>query len=172
MKLLALAALDLTFCKCPLPLDLSDILEINIPLEVVMHRICLLVLGLFLLLPTYASAEIYRCRTSDGELVMTDQKSNFPADCQPVEEPTDKGSFNIVPSAKVDEVESQPAPPEQVATPDTQGGQNEYLEIDRSRAPLVRREYKDEMHSDSPVSVLTPDQQPPVREPMHKGPKK
>ena len=137
-----------------------------------MHRMYLLAFGFILLFMTCASAEIYRCRTSDGELVITDQKSNFPAECQPVEEPTDKGSFNIVPSAKVDEVESHPALPEQVVTPEVQDGQNEYLEIDRSRAPLVRREQNNEMHSDSPGSALTPAQQPAVREPMHKSPKK
>lgn len=137
-----------------------------------MPRVYLLTFVFILLFMTCASAEIYHCRTSDGELVMTDQKSNFPADCQPVDEPTGQGGFNIVPSVTVDNVESSPALPEQVVTPEVQDGQNEYLEIDRSRAPLVRREQKNEMHSDSPGSALTPAQQPAVREPMHKSPKK
>jgi len=144
----------------------------DIPLEVVMHRICLLALMLFILFLTCAFAEIYRCRTSDGELVMTDQKSNFPAGCQPVDEPAGQGGFNIVPSTPVDEVESPPALPAQTSTPELQDNQDVILEVDRNRAPLVRREHRKEIHRDSSGSAVTPEHQPAVMEPMHKSPRK
>jgi hypothetical protein len=137
-----------------------------------MHRIYLLAFVFILLFMTCASAEIYSCRTSDGELVMTDQKSNFPADCQPVDEPMGKGGFNIVPSTTADEVESPPALPEQASTPDVPDGQDVILEVDRDRAPLVRREHRKERHSDLPGSAVTPEHHPERMEPMHKSPKK
>ena len=144
----------------------------DIPLEVVMHRMYLLAFGFILLFMTCASAEIYRCRTSDGELVMTDQKSNFPADCKPLDEPTEQGGFNIVPSTPVDEVESPPALPEQTSTPELQDNQDVILEVDRNRAPLVRREHRKEVHRDSSGSAVTPEHQPADRAPMHKNPRK
>ncbi len=103
---------------------------------------------------------------------MTDQKSNFPADCQPVEEPIEQGGFNIVPSTPVDKVESPSALPEQTSTPEVSDNQDVILEVDQNRAPLVRREHRKEMHSDSPGSAVTPEHQPADRAPMHKGPKK
>ena len=149
-----------------------------------MHRICLLSFVFVLLLMTCASAEIYRCRTVAGELVMTDQKSNFPADCKPVDEPVGHGSFSIEPGVKVDKTKSPSTPPEQASTPgvtdgqDGQDGQEVYLDDDLDRAPLRRKEHREkeehrhEVHSDSPGSAVTPEHQPEVREPMHKGHRK
>ena len=80
-----------------------------------MQKILWLMVGFSLLLLTCASAEIYRCRTPDGVLVMTDQPAELPADCQPVDESTGKGSFNVVPNAAGTDKKSQPALPEQKA---------------------------------------------------------
>jgi hypothetical protein len=76
-----------------------------------MKRLLLLTIILYLLLLTCASAEIFRCRTPDGELVMTDDKSKLPADCQPVEAPAGSGSFNVVPSTPSAAVESSSVSP-------------------------------------------------------------
>ena len=65
-----------------------------------MHRIMLLAIGFFLLGLTGAPAEIYRCVTPAGELIMTDQQTGLPADCKPVEGTTGTSSFNVVPSVK------------------------------------------------------------------------
>ena len=89
-----------------------------------MHRISLLSFVFVLLLMTCASAEIYRCRTVAGELFMTDQKTNFPADCKPVDEPVGHGSFSIEPVVKVDKAKSPSAPPEQASTPGVTDGQD------------------------------------------------
>ena len=82
-----------------------------------MQKILWLLVGLSLLFTTCAAAEIFRCRTPDGELVMTDNKTEIPADCKPVDEPEGSGSFNIVPSSKEDPVESQPVSAERTAAP-------------------------------------------------------
>ena len=52
-----------------------------------MNKECLLAGGLLLFLLSSASAEIYRCRTSDGRLIMTDNRANLPADCVPIDQP-------------------------------------------------------------------------------------
>ncbi len=80
-----------------------------------MQRILWLTVGLSLLFLTCASAEIYRCRTPDGVLVMTDQQAKLPADCKPVDEPENVGSFNVMPSTTGTDKRSQPAPPQQKA---------------------------------------------------------
>ena len=80
-----------------------------------MQRILWLTVGLSLLSLTCASAKIYRCRTPDGVLVMTDQQTKLPADCKPVDEPENAGSFNVMPSTTGTDKRSQPAPLEQEA---------------------------------------------------------
>ena len=85
-----------------------------------MNRILCLTVGLVLLFLLSASAEVYRCRTSDGKLVMTDKQTELPADCKPVEGSAGTGSFNIVPDNTRKDVESQPALPEQKAASDVQ----------------------------------------------------
>jgi len=82
-----------------------------------MQKILWLIVGLSLLFATCAAAEIFRCRTPDGELVMTDNKAEIPADCKPVDEPKGSGSFNIVPSDKEAPVESPPVSAEETAAP-------------------------------------------------------
>jgi hypothetical protein len=76
-----------------------------------MKRLLLLTIMLYLLILTCASAEIFRCRTPDGELVMTDNKAEIPADCRPVEAPAGSGSFNVVPSTPAAAVESSSVSP-------------------------------------------------------------
>jgi len=73
--------------------------------------------GLSLLFATCAAAEIFRCRTPNGELVMTDNETKIPADCKPVDAPKGSGSFNIVPSNKETAVESPPLRDEGEAAP-------------------------------------------------------
>ena len=85
-----------------------------------MKRLLLLTIMLYLLILTCASAEIFRCRTPDGELVMTDDKSKLPSDCRPVEAPAGSGSFNLVPSAPAAAVESSSDNPEPEGRPETQ----------------------------------------------------
>jgi hypothetical protein len=94
--------------------------KVQIISEVVMQKILGLIVGLSLLFATCAVAEIFRCRTPDGELVMTDNKTEAPADCKPVDEPKGSGSFNVVPSTPVTAVESTTASPEQKTRSDAQ----------------------------------------------------
>ena len=82
-----------------------------------MKRLLLLTIMLYLLILTCASAEIFRCRTPDGELVMTDNKTEIPADCKPIDEPEGSGSFNIVPTSKEATIKSQPVSAEGTAAP-------------------------------------------------------
>ena len=82
-----------------------------------MQKILWLIVGFSLLFTTCAAAEIFRCRTPDGELVMTDNKAEIPADCKPVDEPEGSGSFNIVPRSKETPVESQPVSAEGTSAP-------------------------------------------------------
>lgn len=69
-----------------------------------MKRIGLLCIGLVLLFLSSASAELYRCRTPAGKLVVSDQLTNLPKDCLFVDEPVNKGSFNVLPSTQSDAV--------------------------------------------------------------------
>ena len=85
-----------------------------------MKRLLLLTIILYLLILTCASAEIFRCRTPDGELVMTDDKSKLPADCRPVEAPAGSGSFNVVPSTPAAAVESSSVNPKPEVRPEAQ----------------------------------------------------
>ena len=85
-----------------------------------MKRLLLLTIMLYLLILTCASAEIFRCRTADGELVMTDNKAEIPADCQPVEAPAGSGSFNVVPSTPAAVVESSSVSPKPVVRSEVQ----------------------------------------------------
>lgn len=71
-----------------------------------MKRLVLLVLLLMLAVP--ATAELISCRTADGTLVFTEDPTQVPMGCQPVEIPASGGTLNIVPS--------QDAPPS-VASP-------------------------------------------------------
>ena len=76
-----------------------------------MNKIWLLTAGFSLLALTCASAETYRCRTPDGKLVMTDQQSQLPDDCQSIDESTETGSFNIIPGGKGVDTEVRPVEP-------------------------------------------------------------
>lgn len=76
-----------------------------------MAKECLLAAGLLLFLLSSASAEIYRCRTSDGRLIMTDNRANLPTDCVPIDQPAQSGSFNIVPAPEAGEAAAGQATP-------------------------------------------------------------
>ena len=113
-----------------------------------MQRILWLTVGLSLLLLTCASAEIYRCRTPDGVLVMTDQRDKLPADCQPVDGPEDAGSFNIMPSAAGTGKKSLPAPPEQKAVtkrPDVAPWQRDASALVENYKDAVRRRNRESL---------------------------
>lgn len=69
-----------------------------------MKRISFLCIGLVLSFLSYASAEFYRCRTPAGKLVVSDQLTNLPKDCLSVDEPVNKGSFNVLPGTQSDGV--------------------------------------------------------------------
>lgn len=116
-----------------------------------MQRILWLTVGLSLLLLTCASAEIYRCRTPDGVLVMTDQVVKFPADCKPVDEPKNSGSFNIMPSATGTDKRSQPARPEQTAAtkrPDVAPWQSDASALVENYRGAVRRRSRESLMTD------------------------
>ncbi len=145
-----------------------------------MHRIFFLAFGLSLLFVTCVSAETFFCKTPDGELVMTDRQDRLPADCKPVNEPTDEGSFSVipdvpsvVPSVPVSDNESQPALSEAVGTPGAPVDQDEYLGPDRRLTPHEANELrKNEAHNDLPEKALTHEQEHPVRHPQHESPRK
>ncbi len=87
-----------------------------------MFRKYVLTTGLFLAMLTYASAEVYRCRTADGRLVMTDNQTKLPAGCTPVENPPGTGTFNVMPSTEGSAVQSPARQSEEAARPDATGG--------------------------------------------------
>ncbi len=64
-----------------------------------MKRLMLLVLLLILTVPV--AAELISCRTADGTLMFTDDPTQMPTGCQPVEVPAGDGILNIVPSKDV-----------------------------------------------------------------------
>lgn len=70
-----------------------------------MQRIWLMTAVFLCLSLSGVSAEIYKCRTPDGNLVVTDQEANLPKGCQKVEETSGGSTFNIVPETKAVEVE-------------------------------------------------------------------
>ena len=78
-----------------------------------MNKVVVLTTGFSLLVLTCASAEIYRCRTPEGKLVMTDQQLQLPANCRPIDVPAEAGSFNVMPSSKGIASEGQSAKPVQ-----------------------------------------------------------
>jgi hypothetical protein len=86
-----------------------------------MYRGYLLATGLFFLMLAYASAEVYRCRTTEGRLIMTDQQTNLPAGCTPIDNPPGSGSFNIMPSTEERAVQSPAKQSEEAPRPDTTG---------------------------------------------------
>jgi hypothetical protein len=120
-------------------------------MEIVMQRILWLIVGFSLLVLTCASAEIYRCRTPDGVLVMTDQRAKLPADCKPVDEPEDAGSFNIMPSATGTDNKSQPAPSDQKAAtkrPDVAPWQSDASALVENYKDAVRRRNRESLDVD------------------------
>jgi hypothetical protein len=159
-----------------------------------MKRLLLLTTILSLLILTCASAEVFRCRTPDGELVMTDNKAEVPADCRPVEAPAGSGSFNVVPSTPETAVESTPASPEQETrseAPDITPWQDdanglveryhdallrshrEDLEVNRRRATRDVEQLKQQKHDmlDAlPKSGLKEHEQKAVRETLNEMP--
>ncbi len=86
-----------------------------------MSRKSLLALGLFFLMLSCASAEVYRCRTAEGQLVMSDNQTNLPDGCTPVDKPPGSGSFNIIPGTEGSTVQSQAKQSEAAASPETTG---------------------------------------------------
>ena len=161
-----------------------------------MKRLLLLTIMLYLLILTCASAEIFRCRTADGELVMTDNKAEIPADCQPVEAPAGSGSFNVVPSTPAAAVESSSVNPKpegrteaQDVTPwqdDASGLVDRYndavrrrhsegLEVNRRRAIREVEQLKQQKHDmlDAlPKSGLKNHEQKDVRETLNQIPQR
>ena len=161
-----------------------------------MKRLLLLTIMLHLLILTCASAEIFRCRTADGELVMTDNKTEIPADCQPVEAPAGSGSFNVVPSTPAAAVESSSVSPKpevrseaQDVTPwqdDANGlveryndallrSHREDLEVNRRRATRDVEQVKQQrldMLDALPKSGLKEHEQKAVRETLSKMPQR
>jgi hypothetical protein len=159
-----------------------------------MKRLLLLTIMLYLLILTCASAEIFRCRTPDGELVMTDNKAEVPADCRPVEAPAGSGSFNVVPSTPEPAVESTPASPEQETLSEAQEvtpwqddasglveryhdalrrSHREDLEVNRRRATREVEQLKQQkldMLDALPKSGLKDHEQKAVRETLSKMP--
>jgi hypothetical protein len=83
-----------------------------------MYRESLLATGFFLFLLTSASAEIYRCRTAEGRLIMTDNQANLPAGCIPIEPSQGAGSFNIMPSTAGDSMQSPAGQSGEAVNPD------------------------------------------------------
>lgn len=71
-----------------------------------MQRIWLITAVFFCVSLTGVSAEIYKCRTPDGNLVVTDQEANLPRGCQKIEGSSTGSTFNIVPETKAIDVES------------------------------------------------------------------
>lgn len=61
-----------------------------------MKRLVLLVLLLMLAVPV--TAELISCRTADGTLLFTEDPTQVPTGCQPVEVPAAGSTLNIVPS--------------------------------------------------------------------------
>jgi hypothetical protein len=89
-----------------------------------------MIAAFFCLSMTSASAEIYKCRTPDGNLFVTDQEATLPKNCQMVEVPSGDSTFNIVPETKVVDVEPSSVEPKRL-----------HLALHKSRArpgPLCR----------------------------------
>ena len=103
-----------------------------------MYRKYVLTTGLWLLMLTYASAEVYRCRTADGRLVMTDNQTNLPAGCAPIDNPPDNGSFNIMPNTDGSAVQNPAEQKEEAFKPDT----SQPLAL-QSEAETLVQSYKD-----------------------------
>jgi hypothetical protein len=170
--------------------------ESDVALEVIMQRILWLTVALSLLVLTYASAEIFRCRTPDGVLVMTDRETELPADCQLVDEPAGKGSFNVVPSAETTDTKRPLVPFERGAATKRQDiapwqkdssalveryndalrrRNRESLEVDRLRATREigqLKQQKDEMLNDIKGSGLRHEDQQAIRKTLDKIPKR
>ncbi len=110
-----------------------------------MTKIFCLAVGLFLVTVCFVSAEIYKCRTPAGNLVMTDDETVLPAGCEPVKGVAEKGSFNSVPSLQDEEV-VQPDPlPESKAAPNVKDAsvwQGEADKLVKSYKDAVRRRYR------------------------------
>jgi hypothetical protein len=112
--------------------------------------------GFIVLTSTCVSAEIFRCRTPDGNLVMTDQQAELPADCQPVDEPTGKGSFNILPPAAESGLDRSTVLPEQTApepSPDPSLWQSQAEALVQSYKDAVRRRYHENLEVDRRLAM-------------------
>jgi hypothetical protein len=106
--------------------------------EETMKRGYLLITVLLLMLPSSASAEIFRCRTADGRLVMTDNPTSLPAGCVQVDKPAGTGSFNVVPAAPASQSETPAEPGSSVEEPKS-GDQTTLLE----QARLLVQDYEE-----------------------------
>ena len=109
-----------------------------------MYKRPLLTFGLFFLMLSCATAEVYRCRTAEGRLIMSDKQTNLPAGCTPVENPPGTGTFNIMPSTEGSAVQSPAMQSEEAARPDTTGGsavQDQAQQLVQSYNDAVTRRY-------------------------------
>jgi hypothetical protein len=96
---------------------------------------------LLLILQTSAAAEIYRCQTSDGRVVLTDKPLNLSDDCEQIKEDTSKGAY----SGRPEEKRTRPpgkARTSKQATPD-QSEQKSDPAAWESRAYALVASYKD-----------------------------
>ena len=113
-----------------------------------MHRIVLLAMGFFLMTVAGAPAEIYRCITPAGELIMTDQQAEIPTDCQPVEGTTGTSSFNVVPGLKEDVPKRSSNRPEKKVRSDVQDvvqWQGDASALVESYRNASKRRYQEDM---------------------------
>ena len=109
-----------------------------------MYKRSMLTLGLFFLMLSCAAAEVYRCRTADGRLIMSDKQTNLPAGCTPLENPPGSGTFNIMPSTEGSAVQSPAMQSEEAARPDATGGnavQDQAQQLVQSYNDAVTRRY-------------------------------
>ena len=103
-----------------------------------MDRKYLLIMLLVFFMLSSASAETYRCRTTDGRLVVTDNPANLPAGCVQTGQPAGSGSFNVVPAAPTNQPDTRAEQGAPSAEPKATG-QSPLLE----QARLLVQDYED-----------------------------
>lgn len=122
-----------------------------------MPKILCMTIGLLLVTLGCATAEIYRCRTAAGDLVMTDNEAALPADCDQVKETTGGGSFNTVPSVSVKKTkrpESQSEKKPSAAMKSVTLWKNDANELVKSYKDAVRRRYRESYGVDKRRAAL------------------
>jgi len=121
-----------------------------------MPKILCMTIGLLLVTLGCATAEIYRCRTAAGDLIMTDNEAALPADCDQVKETTGGGSFNTVPSVSVKKTKQPAARSERkpsAAMKSVTLWQNDANELVKSYKDAVRRRYHESFGVDKRRAV-------------------